>query len=120
MTQRRLVSSGQAVHSKQQHKVPCSDCPWARKSLPGWLGSLSADEWLAHVTGESFMKCHVFCNQQCAGAAIFRRNITKLPVDAKQLKLEKDRDLVFSNPAEFKQHHDRLRQTALGAEHQAD
>jgi len=43
---KQLISSDEAKESKCQHKSPCSDCPWSRKSLKGWLGSLDINEWL--------------------------------------------------------------------------
>lgn len=43
---RRLVSSDEAVDTDRQHVRPCPDCPWSRKSLPGWLGGLTPEDWI--------------------------------------------------------------------------
>ena len=109
MKGRKLVTSGQSRRTARQHKKPCSDCPWDRKSLKGWLGDMDADEWLRTVHSEAMIKCHVCSNQQCAGAAIYRRNVGKLLRDEKLLVLEKDTTTVFANPMEFKAHHDKKR-----------
>lgn len=102
----QLVSSDKGRPATRQHTKPCSDCPWRRKSLSGWLGGLSSDQWLRHAHGESKIDCHTLIGAECAGAAIYRRNIGKLcrgPV----LRLDKDTKHVFAGPAEFKKHHDR-------------
>jgi hypothetical protein len=100
-----LVSSDQAVPALRQHTAPCGDCPWARVSLPGWLGSRTADEWLASAHGEDEMHCHTLLGAQCVGAAVYRRNVCKQPRDAEALRLPADRKAVFASPVEFKAHH---------------
>ncbi len=35
---KKFISSEDAVQAKCQHTTPCSDCPWRRDSLNGWLG----------------------------------------------------------------------------------
>ncbi len=65
---------------KSQHSTPCNDCPWRRKSMPGWLGSeQEPEEWVQTALSESFVECHVNSPNQCAGLAIFRANIYKRP-----------------------------------------
>lgn len=97
---------GRHVHVVQ-HKAPCRDCPWRRKSLEGWLGSLTADEWLQAAHGEARIDCHVHVAppMQCAGAAIYRANNLKRPRYKEILVLPKDPDQVFSMPKEFRDHH---------------
>lgn len=102
---RQFVSSEDAVVGKVQHKKPCSDCPWARTAIPGWLGSSTPDEWLSHAHGEARVECHTLLTQQCAGIAIYRRNMCKSPRDPGALVLDADREKVFSNPMEFIAHH---------------
>jgi hypothetical protein len=104
---RQLVSADEAVRATSQHTRPCSDCPWRRDALPGWLGSMTADEWTAAVHGEASVECHTLLGAQCAGAAIYRANICKLPRDPRQLRLPKDRAAVFGRPGEFISHHER-------------
>lgn len=104
---RQLLTTADAVPAKKQHKSPCSDCPFSRKSLPGWLGGPTADDWLKEAHGDHTIPCHVFSGAQCAGAAIYRRNVLKQPRDPECLRLEANRDLVFATPMEFKRHHAR-------------
>ncbi len=91
---------------------PCHDCPWARESIPGWLGSLSKEEWrdLAHSEGRA--DCHAFKDMDggafdCAGMAIYRSNVLKRVRDKNALRLPANPILVFSNPGEFLEHHGR-------------
>lgn len=104
--ERRCISSDEAVEAKGQHKKPCQDCPWARKSLAGWLGGSSADDWLREAHGDHEIPCHVLKGAQCAGSAIYRRNVSKLSLNAGVLRLDADKELVFANPTEFKRHHE--------------
>lgn len=104
---RQLISSDDSVPATEQHKAACSDCPWARTALPGWLGALSADDWLKEAHGEADIECHVLTGVQCAGAAIYRANIGKLPRDAALLRLPADKAKVFATPSEFLAHHAR-------------
>lgn len=101
----KLIVSDESRKRKTQHTTPCSDCPFARASLKGWLGPLTADEWVAVAHGEQTICCHVFMNQQCAGAAIYRANVVKLCRDRKILQLPGDTKKVFSTPTEFRNHH---------------
>lgn len=104
---RQLISSAEAVEGKVQHKRPCSDCPWARDSLNGWLGGLSAEEWVRIAHSDAVVDCHAIKNTQCAGIAIYRRNVCKQAMPP-NLRLEADRTAVFATPAEFIEHHSKL------------
>lgn len=104
---RRLISSDESVKSENQHTSPCSDCPFSRKSLPGWLGGSTIQEWMEVAHGEGTIDCHVINNQQCAGAAIFRANICKSPRNRECLSLPRNKDIVFSWDNEFKKHHEK-------------
>lgn len=107
---KQLLSIDEAVEAKSQHRKPCSDCPFARASLPGWLGGLTVDEWLAdlHHPGEVMIDCHTRRVAQCAGSAIYRANICKRPRPGSPvLVLPADKELVFSSPIELKAHHER-------------
>lgn len=103
---RRLISRDEAVEGVRQHTRPCSDCPWARASLEGWLGGGSVDEWLQTAHSDAVVDCHAINHMQCAGIAIYRRNVAKLALPP-NLKLEADRVSVFANPSEFREHHTR-------------
>lgn len=101
---RRLIDRDSAVQAKCQHVAPCSDCPWARASLPGWLGGASPEDWLFTAHHDHYVECHALTGVQCAGIAIYRRNVVKR-VEPPLLQLEKNTELVFSTPMEFKAHH---------------
>lgn len=102
---KQLIDSSQATPASTQPTKPCTDCPFARAALPGWLGGMGVDEWIAAAHSDSPMRCHVHPNVQCAGAAIYRGNVGKIPRDGSLLCLKSDRKLVFSNPKEFEAHH---------------
>lgn len=105
-TQRRqLVSSDEARPARGQHKQPCSDCPFARTALAGWLGSDTPASWMKMAHGETRMECHTLIGAQCAGAAIYRANVCKKPRDPALLTLPADRVKVFAGPPEFLRHH---------------
>src|SRR6478609_9415624 len=103
---RKLISSDEAKPSDRQHTRPCSDCPWRRDSLPGWLGSRTADAWLKSAHGEDMTYCHTVLGPQCAGLAIYRANVCKIPRDPEALRLPKDCETVFASPNEFLDHHE--------------
>lgn len=106
-----------------QHKAPCSDCPWARKSLKGWTGPNSSKTWLA--TARDYwhpIACHtrriaagivhrlggvMNGHWECAGAAIFRANtnVHYYGDNRPLLRLDPNRITVFSSPGEFLNHH---------------
>jgi len=106
MTGRRLISSAEAGEGKKQHTTPCSDCPMARTSLPGWLGGSTPDEYVALSHSDHIILCHAIKNTQCAGMAIYRKHVCK-SIAPGGLKLEAAHGLVFSWPAEFLKHHRR-------------
>jgi hypothetical protein len=76
-----------------------------RDSLPGWLGGASAEEYQRLAHSDEQVNCHVILNQQCAGIAIYRKNVFKR-VDPPNLELPADRELVFGL-GEFLPHHQR-------------
>src|SRR5258708_25948211 len=101
----QLKTCDDARPIKGQHTKPCSDCPFARNSLAGWLGNSTAGEWISAVHGDARIDCHVYSNQQCAGAAIYRANVCKVPRDRNALTFHPDGKLVFNSPVEFAGHH---------------
>lgn len=102
---KKLLSTEDAKPAKGQHRKCCSDCPWARDSLPGWLGGTSADDWLRAAHGNVMISCHTLTGAQCAGSAIYRRNVLKR-VELPLLTLPADKEKVFATPTEFKAHHE--------------
>jgi hypothetical protein len=99
--------------------TPCGECPWRRKSLPGWLGPHTAEEWNAGVHGDHEIACHLtipddFQDSEdadtsmmttCSGSAIHRSNVCKSPrYVPRENALPADRELVFGY-GEFLAHH---------------
>ena len=78
----------------------------ARRSLPGWLGGSSAAEYARLAHSDQQVDCHVLRGVQCAGMAIYRRNVAK-QIDPPGLTLPADREAVFASPIEFLAHHER-------------
>jgi hypothetical protein len=105
---RQLISSREAIPAKKQHTKPCSDCPWSRGALPGWLGSLSSDDWITIAHSDSVAECHALTGVHCAGLAIYRANVVKSVRDPAALRLPRDHKAVFSSPVEFKCHHENV------------
>lgn len=125
-----LLTSSQAKPFRTQHKAPCSDCPWARKSLKGWTGPNTTRGWLAlardywhpiachtrriarEITGR-YAKPEVNrvsreCNGhwECAGGAIYRANTSVMPFpERNHLQLPANKITVFASPAEMLAHH---------------
>jgi hypothetical protein len=95
---------------------PCPECPWRRIAAKGWLGPYTAEEWNTLALSDTAIACHLTIEEddnwdshnvrQCAGVAIFRSNIGKLPRDPQVLTLPADRDTVFGY-GEFVDHHTR-------------
>lgn len=111
MKRKQLISGDQAKPSKRQIRKPCSDCPFARTALKGWLGIVPINEWVRALRGEGKVDCHTLIGPQCAGAAIFRANICKKPRDKSLLTLPPDEKLVFSSVEEFTKHHNEGKDT---------
>lgn len=96
-------------------KQPCDECPWRRASTPGFVGPHSAHEWREAIHSDAPIACHktitaegetTTYTHQCAGAAIYRSNVHKLPRDPDVVTLPPDRERVFSRDSEFLEHHD--------------
>jgi hypothetical protein len=106
MSKGQFKSGDEAKPAKTQHTSPCADCPFARTALRGWLGNLTAGEWLQAAHGEALIDCHTVSNQQCAGSAIYRANMGKLCRRNDVLRLKPNTKLVFATPTEFRDHHE--------------
>ena len=104
-----------------KHKKPCSECPWRRKSLNGWLGGYPLDDFINNIQFDGApLPCHKTSHfakdpldeddlDFCAGALIFMKNSCKYPHHPEYgdvlEKIEKDTDNVFHWPQEFRDHH---------------
>lgn len=110
---------------KSDFVQPCNECPFRRKSAPGWLGPWEPEQLLAALDYEPF-PCHQTIQdvglsfedenlQSCAGAAIFFNNSIKMSRQrgmAEHQKLLKEipdevKQSVFTRPHEFIEHHTR-------------
>jgi hypothetical protein len=100
----QLVTGDRAKKTLRQHRRPCSDCPFARWSVRGWLGHMTPEEWMQLAHGEGTADCHT-TDKQCAGLAVYHANVCKVPRDPKALRLPVDRRLVFASSQEFLEHH---------------
>lgn len=94
----------------RQHKTPCTDCPWRRNAVKGWLGALTPSEWIEKAQSEQIIKCHTRKDKyndqwQCAGSSIFRANICKSVKNPLCIHLEQDTIKVFSWWNEFIKYH---------------
>ena len=95
---------------KSKLTKPCKDCPWRRIAMPGWLGEqYSPEEFVAIAHSEMQFPCHRTIEQreqhQCAGMAIYRANVVKIPRDPSTLRLPADKSAVFAAAPEFVEHH---------------
>ena len=104
---------------------PCPSCPFNRKVSPGALGGSPVETYIGQIHGPFVIACHMHIDfrdptwdvlhryattPQCAGAAIFRANChitNRLPKSIPRAAA--NRDIVFSNVAEFAAHHSRNR-----------
>ena len=108
---KQFVTSDEAEVVEKQITKPCSDCPWARKSIKGWLGNMKAEEWIRAAHAETIIDCHALKHEdeshpQCAGSSIYRANVSKMCRSPEVLTLKPDREACFSSPSEFTEHHD--------------
>lgn len=107
MTAHKLMTIEEAKPAKKQHRAPCLDCPWSREAIPGWLGGRKAMDWVFAARSDARIDCHTRLGQQCAGSSIYRANTAKLCRQPDVLKLSPDHRSVFSNDAQFVNHHTR-------------
>jgi len=108
---KQVIIAAEARTRKTDLRAPCSDCPWARRALPGWLGGLTADQWIVLAHEDGTAECHTTKYpsgefHQCYGLAQYRRNVCKLPRDPRIRRVkEADLESVFGSAGEFLQHH---------------
>ena len=103
-------------------KQPCNDCPFRRKSMPGWLGHSSPEGFIDCMQRDEPLPCHQTIDyedpnwlvkwaaqqdtgQMCAGALIFMANKLQRPHDKDFPTLPRDIENVFANSIEFVRHH---------------
>lgn len=98
---------------------PCRECPFRRKSLPGYLGNSNPEEFAATVMADTRMPCHLTVDYEredwaeraernaeyCYGALVFFSNTCKLSRDPERPRAPADHTAVFSTMGEFLAHH---------------
>ncbi len=100
---------------------PCSECPWRRVAIPGYLGPHTPLDWVRIAHGEGAIACHktvVVTDplegtgdwthpklRQCRGAAVFRANVGKLPVNPTIVTGPLNEESCFGTNEEFLEHH---------------
>lgn len=104
------------------HSMPCGQCPFRRKSAPGWLGAASPEEFIGATLAEADMPCHAMIDYEaedwreraetgprCAGSLVFLKNCFHLPRDpalrSARDAVAADRVSVFARRSEFLEHH---------------
>ena len=85
-------------------KQPCTDCPFRKDTLKGWLGRERMGEICEH---DSFV-CHKNTGLQCAGHMLIKGNGNGFVRLAERLNMDtglNGRELVFDNSIECINHH---------------
>ncbi|GAA5141227.1 DUF6283 family protein [Thalassotalea piscium] len=85
-------------------KRPCSDCPFRKDSLKGWLGEQRMTEILDH---RAFV-CHKKTDKQCAGHMLINGHNNDFVRLANNLGIELElsgKELVFETKKECISHH---------------
>lgn len=106
---------------REPTKVPCNDCPFRRKAMPGWLGSGSPESFIDCINRDDILPCHQTIDygdplwkekwitqatgNACAGALIMTANMCKRPRDPAFPTMEPDEEAVFATPMEFVRYH---------------
>ncbi len=102
-------------------KQPCSDCPFRRKAMPGWLGAGSPESFLDCMQRDEPLPCHQTIDYgdprwldkwiaqengpMCGGALIFMANKLQRSRDREFPTMPPDKTEVFSDSLEFVRHH---------------
>lgn len=110
-----MKSIDQANEVPKQMKTPCEDCPFRRKSIAGWPGGMTPGDYAALAHSDSVIKCHTKTlpskeQMQCAGAAIYRKNVCKM-ARTPNLSLPGNTKDVFATVLEFLEHHTKKKLT---------
>ena len=106
---------------REPTKQPCSDCPFRRNAVAGWLGEAAPESFIVEISMERPLPCHQTIDYEdkdwlskwnageigstCAGALIMSANMCKLPRDRAFPRMEKDKTAVFPTHQAFLDHH---------------
>lgn len=102
-------------------KQPCSDCPFRRKAMPGWLGAGSPESFVDCMNRDEPLPCHQTIDyddpawlekwstqesgSMCAGALVFMANKLQRPKAPGFPTMPQDKINVFANTLEFVRYH---------------
>lgn len=106
----------------ERRKSPCSQCPFRRNSVRGYLGADDPEHFLSLTMRDATMPCHMDIDYSdkdwlttqepdaplCVGALQFQNNFMKLARDPEVARGQRavgESANVFSNPEEFLVHH---------------
>lgn len=100
---------------------PCSDCPFRRKAIAGWLGGGSPESFIDCINHDELLPCHQTIDYAdrawkekwvaqstgsvCAGALVMTANMLKSPRDPAFPTMPRDKNAVFATALEFVRHH---------------
>jgi len=103
-------------------KKPCSECPFTKNSLPGWLSDYTAQELHLIAMNEMPFPCHMTHDEDlewdeagtesaplCAGALMYMKKGAKMPRMVELARILKQIDIkdcenILSTPEFFKHH----------------
>ena len=85
-------------------KSPCSNCPFRKDTLKGWLG----ERRMTEILSEQSFVCHKKKHLQCAGHMLIKGNENIFVRTAKQMDIEltlSGREKVFDTQEQCIKHH---------------
>ena len=85
-------------------KKPCSNCPFKKDTLKGWLG----EQRITEILNQDSFVCHKKTHLQCAGHMLIKDNENIFVRTANQLNMKLElsgKELVFETKEECIQHH---------------
>ena len=111
-----------------ERKTMCAECPFRKKSAPGWLGPWSVDEFEQIINSDSQFVCHDVINkmsddnvptsiiedvgQHCVGLLRYRNSLCRLSRDPevaevqRELRSVQDEEIIPAR--EFRTHHESI------------
>lgn len=117
---------GGSTSVKFDKVTPCGECPFRKKSIPGWLGGGGPEDFVRDTMNDALMPCHTDKNfikardaehtpeefqealldgsiQHCAGARIFFKNQCKMSQNPLYMEAQREGKIkpVERNPEVF-------------------
>jgi hypothetical protein len=85
-------------------KRPCSNCPFKKDAVKGWLGQ----QRMTEILSNGGFVCHKKTDKQCAGHMLIKGNENDFVNLAKRMGIElslSGKELVFETQKECIEHH---------------